>query len=65
MGDMADMYDDCYDEMEDSEGVTCKRCGKGGLVWDQSEAGRWVLMTIGGRRHKCATASVISRKAKS
>jgi hypothetical protein len=54
MGEMADMYDYGYWPDDPSE-VTCNRCGKTGLSWDDS-SGRWVLINEAGLPHKCNPA---------
>ena len=33
--------------------VTCNRCGKRGLAWDQHGDGRWHLYENSGRPHTC------------
>ncbi len=33
--------------------VTCKRCGKTGLHWDDDGDGNWVLMETATRVHRC------------
>jgi hypothetical protein len=32
--------------------VECKKCGKGGLEWEDDN-GRWVLIESNGKVHKC------------
>ena len=51
MGDMADMYDYLLDDDEDYR-VTCNRCGKRDLHWEETRNG-WRLYHESGRRHDC------------
>lgn len=65
MGDIADDHADRlfdrYDEHED-EGVTCRRCGEGGLEWTNTGV-RWRLMNDDGKFHECqATAEACDFK---
>jgi hypothetical protein len=41
-------HDRDYDEPRK---VECKKCGKGGLEWDDD--GRWILIDGRGKVHKC------------
>ena len=54
MGDMADMYDYLVDldDWSDEDVVTCNRCGKRDLHWEQTANG-WRLFHQSGRQHNC------------
>lgn len=56
MGDIAEMYEDDYynldDWVEDEQGVTCCYCGADGLEWAFTGS-RWVLMNDDGAPHVC------------
>ncbi len=54
MGDMADdAYDRLFDDLEfEEQGVTCQRCGEGGLHWEETDRG-WRLYNEDGDRHTC------------
>jgi len=41
-------------DRKDGGAARCKRCGERGLIWENQD-GRWVLVTLGGRRHDCPT----------
>lgn len=41
------------DDDEQPSIVTCKRCGKSGLHWDDDGDGTWVLMETATRVHRC------------
>jgi hypothetical protein len=64
MGDMADMqmYEDPYGEEYEQrldEGpplIGCRRCGEGGLVWQETSEG-FRLYTTEGERHVCRRAT--------
>lgn len=45
-------FDD-LDEDQPSIVITCKRCGKSGLHWDDDGDGNWVLMETTTRVHRC------------
>jgi len=47
---MASDYD--HDSDQEPHSVTCKRCGKAGLHW-QDEDGEWVLMEGRYKVHHC------------
>lgn len=62
MGDIADWCIDAhmdaygdspYGSGSSSRSVTCKRCGKSGLHWDDDGDGNWVLMETATRIHRC------------
>lgn len=42
-----------FDDRQEDQGATCKRCGKGGLHWTDDGDGRYVLMETEYRIHKC------------
>lgn len=46
-------YFDPYDYDPSDFEVTCSRCGKTGLHWDDDGDGNWVLMETAVRVHRC------------
>lgn len=49
----AEDYFDPYGEDDEQPSlVECKRCGKGGLQWEDDN-GRWVLLEHNGKVHQC------------
>ena len=45
-----------YEDEDSHRPKECKRCGKGGLHWEEDN-GRYVLVSRSGEIHKCPTAS--------
>lgn len=52
-------FDDQFDDQEDESGalVECRRCGKGGLAWEDDN-GRWRLVDSHGEVHRCDPAKI-------
>jgi hypothetical protein len=59
MGDMADylldqitMYDEDFLD-EGPSSFTCKYCKSSPFWWQEDDAGKWRLVTLTGRTHRC------------
>ena len=52
-----DPYGDGEDEDDEPRETSCKRCGKGGLQWEDDN-GRWALINAKGEIHKCDEKAV-------
>lgn len=48
----AEDYFDCFGHDEQPSVVECKRCGKGGLHWEEDD-GQWQLYEGTYKLHKC------------
>jgi len=57
MGEMADFYLDCEtgeEPLYDYSGeLACRYCKRGGFHWEQTDDGKWRLVTKIGRVHQC------------
>lgn len=56
MGEMADeLIDMIFNDhpFDTAEGVTCNNCGVRMLAWKQNFYGKWTLVNVNGKQHKC------------
>lgn len=53
-------YFDSYDEDNDDQPILkeCKFCGKGNLIWEELEEGKWRLLEKSGKIHSCLSKRI-------
>ncbi len=60
---MSDYLDQYFERMEDDDPteVRCKRCCSTDVIWENHN-GKWVLLSIGGRPHRCDTKIIVPKR---
>lgn len=53
-----------FDEDESTSYVECKHCGKHGLLWEQDDNDRWLLIESNCEVHRCSVAKTHAHAAK-